>query len=270
MTVDTLSLEGKVAIVTGSGRENGIGAGIALALARNGASVVVNHVSDSSAGRAANVAQMLRQAGGKAIVVQTSVDTLEGAKYIVQKTLEGFQTDHIDILANPTPAPLPKVNNAGVGYVSRILDEINQAEADRVYQINVNGPLYMTNAVVPHMPPGGRIINISSTNAKLGHEMISTYAASKAALDNLSVSWAGELGRSKGITVNSVAPGPVLTDIIPKEQKDAMMQPQIDMTKAADRAGTPADIGDAVLLLVNEKARWITGQNISVSGGVTH
>ncbi|KAG8411948.1 hypothetical protein J3459_016139 [Metarhizium acridum] len=183
MTVDTLSLEGKVAIVTGSGRENGIGAGIALALARNGASVVVNHVSDSSAGRAANVAQMLRQAGGKAIVVQTSVDTLEGAKYIVQKTLEGFQTDHIDIL----------VNNAGVGYVSRILDEINQAEADRVYQINVNGPLYMTNAVVPHMPPGGRIINISSTNAKLGHEMISTYAASKAALDNLSVSWAGEV-----------------------------------------------------------------------------
>lgn len=98
MAVDTLSLEGKVAIVTGSGRENGIGAGIALALARNGASVVVNHLSDSSADRAANVAQMLRQAGGKAIVVQTSVDTLEGAKYIVQKTLEGFQTDHIDIL----------------------------------------------------------------------------------------------------------------------------------------------------------------------------
>ncbi|KAK9437895.1 NAD(P)-binding domain protein [Metarhizium brunneum] len=260
MAVDTLSLEGKVAIVTGSGRENGIGAGIALALARNGASVVVNHLSDSSADRAANVAQMLRQAGGKAIVVQTSVDTLEGAKYIVQKTLEGFQTDHIDIL----------VNNAGVGYVSRILGEINQVEVDRVYQINVNGPLYMAHAVVPHMPPGGRIINVSSTNAKLGHEMLSTYSASKAALDNLTVSWAGELGRSKGITVNSVAPGPVLTDIIPKEQMDAIMQPQIDMTKAADRAGTPADIGDAVLLLVNEKARWITGQNISVSGGVTH
>ncbi|KID75032.1 Versicolorin reductase 1 [Metarhizium brunneum] len=260
MAVDTLSLEGKVAIVTGSGRENGIGAGIALALARNGASVVVNHLSDSSADRAANVAQMLRQAGGKAIVVQTSVDTLEGAKYIVQKTLEGFQTDHIDIL----------VNNAGVGYASRILNEINQAETDRVYQINVNGPLYMAHAVVPHMPPGGRIINVSSTNAKLGHELLSTYSASKAALDNLTVSWAGELGRSKGITVNSVAPGPVLTDIIPKEQMDAIMQPQIDMTKAADRAGTPADIGDAVLLLVNEKARWITGQNISVSGGVTH
>lgn len=79
-----------------------------------------------------------------------------------------------------------------------------------------------------------------------------------------------QLGRSKGITVNSVAPGPVLTDLVPKEHADAMMQPQIDMTKAAHRAGTPADIGDAVLLLVNEKARWITAQSISVSGGVTH
>lgn len=98
MAIDTLSLKGKVAIVTGSGRENGIGAGIALSLARNGASVVVNYVSDSSSERAENVAEMLRQAGGKAIVVQTSVDTLEGAKYIVKKTLEGFQTDHIDIL----------------------------------------------------------------------------------------------------------------------------------------------------------------------------
>lgn len=85
------------------------------------------------------------------------------------------------------------MNNAGVGYASRILDAINQAEADRVYQINVNGPLYMGHAVVPHMPPGGRIINISSTNAKLGHELLSTYSASKAALDNLTVSWAGEV-----------------------------------------------------------------------------
>ncbi|KAG6022666.1 hypothetical protein E4U41_002213 [Claviceps citrina] len=260
MTIDTLSLEGKVAIVTGSGRENGIGAGIALALARNGASVVVNHVSDSSAERAARVADMLREAGGKAIVVQTGVDTLDGARTIVKKTLEGFETDHVDIL----------VNNAGVGYVSQVLSKINTAEAEKVYRVNVNGPLFMVNSVVPHMPPGGRIINISSTNSKLGHPLISTYSASKAALDNLTVSWAEELGRSKGITVNSVAPGPVMTDILPVEQAEALVKPQIDMTKAADRAGTPADIGDAVLLLVNEKARWITAQSISVSGGVTH
>lgn len=95
---DTLTLQGKVAIVTGSGRENGIGAGIALALARNGASVVVNYVSDSSKHRAENVCTMLREAGGKAIAIQASVDTTEGAKYLVDKTLAGFGTDHIDIL----------------------------------------------------------------------------------------------------------------------------------------------------------------------------
>lgn len=98
MVADTLSLAGKVAIVTGSGRENGIGAGIALALARNGAAVVVNHVSDVTAERAANVAEMLRKAGGRAIVVQSSVNTIDGARYLVQKSLEGLQTDHIDIL----------------------------------------------------------------------------------------------------------------------------------------------------------------------------
>jgi NAD(P)-dependent dehydrogenase (short-subunit alcohol dehydrogenase family) len=98
MTADTLSLAGKVAIVTGSGRENGIGAGIALALARNGASVAVNYVSDSTKDRAANVCETLRKAGGQAIPVQAAVDTIEGARDLVAKTLEGFKTDHIDIL----------------------------------------------------------------------------------------------------------------------------------------------------------------------------
>lgn len=98
MAIDTLSLEGKVAIVTGSARENGLGAGIALALARNGASVVVNYQSESSTKRAENVAASLREAGGQAIVVRASIDTLDGAKYLVKAALDGFQKDHIDIL----------------------------------------------------------------------------------------------------------------------------------------------------------------------------
>ncbi|KAJ4154742.1 hypothetical protein LMH87_000021 [Akanthomyces muscarius] len=259
MTLDTLTLQGKVAIVTGSGRENGIGAGIALALARNGASVVVNHVSDSTAKRAQIVATKLREAGGQAIIVQAGVDTPEGAKKVVQATLDGFKTDHIDIL----------VNNAGSGGLVDIFGDLDPQDLNQVYQTNVNGPLYMINAVVPHMPTGGRIVNVSSTQAQRGHNMLLSYAASKAALDNLTWSLAGVLGRSKGITVNSVLPGPVLTDIVPPQYAEQFMQPEIDITRAADRAGTLEDIGDAVLLLVNEKARWITGQNIGVSGGVT-
>lgn len=98
MAPDTLSLAGKVAIVTGSGRENGIGAAIALALARNGASVTINHVSDSVATRAAGVAKKVEEVGGKATVVQANISTPEGAAKLINATLEAFKTDKIDIL----------------------------------------------------------------------------------------------------------------------------------------------------------------------------
>ncbi|OAA72323.1 NAD(P)-binding domain protein [Cordyceps fumosorosea ARSEF 2679] len=251
---DSLSLQNKVAIVTGSGRENGIGAGIALALARNGASVVVHYVSDSVEHRASQVCETLREAGGQAIAVQAALDTIEGAHHLVSKTLEGLDTNHIDIL----------VNNAGIAYFSAITEDLEVKQLADVFHVNVLGPFYMVHAVLPHMPRGGRIINISSTNSKRGNVNVSTYAASKAALDSLTWTWAGELGRTRGITVNSIAPGPVLTDLYPKGHEQALMETEIALTRAEDRAGTPADIGDAVLLLVNERARWITGQYISL------
>lgn len=98
MAPDTFSLEGKVAIVTGSGRENGIGSAIALAFARNGASVVINYVSDSSASRAAKVAEKVKEFGAPVAVIQASVATPEGAKKLVQGTLSAFGTEKIDIL----------------------------------------------------------------------------------------------------------------------------------------------------------------------------
>lgn len=98
MAPDTLSLAGKIAIVTGSGRENGIGAAIALALARNGASVAINYVSASSAPRAAKVAERVKALGAKAVVVQADVSTKDGATKLVEETLAGFETDKIDIL----------------------------------------------------------------------------------------------------------------------------------------------------------------------------
>lgn len=98
MAVDTLSLAGKIAIVTGSGRENGIGAGIAFALARNGAAVTINYVSESSASRAAAVAERIRSSGGRATVVKANVESPEEGQRLVSETLKAFGTDHIDIL----------------------------------------------------------------------------------------------------------------------------------------------------------------------------
>lgn len=97
--VDTLSLEGKVAIITGSGREPGIGAAIAVALARNGASVTINYLSDSTGPQAANVKKAVEEAGGKAIVVQADITTQEGTDKLVKETLTGFNTEKIDILS---------------------------------------------------------------------------------------------------------------------------------------------------------------------------
>jgi NAD(P)-dependent dehydrogenase (short-subunit alcohol dehydrogenase family) len=98
MAADTLSLAGKIAIVTGSGRENGIGAAIAIALGRNGAAVTINYVTPSIASRAEGVASTIRSAGGQAIVVEADVTTTEGAEKLTQETLKAFGTDHIDIL----------------------------------------------------------------------------------------------------------------------------------------------------------------------------
>ncbi|KAF4970406.1 hypothetical protein FZEAL_10046 [Fusarium zealandicum] len=248
MTVDTLSLAGKVAIVTGSGRENGIGAGIAIALGRNGAAVTINYISDSVTERANALAEKIKASGGRATVVQTNVETPEGARFLVQETLKAFGTDHIDIL----------VNNAGVGFVDGTL-EIKPEDLSKTFDVNVKGPIFMSQAAVPHMPPGGRVINITSTASRLGLDELPTYGASKAALDSLTWSWAKEWGRSRGITVNSVAPGPVATDIVPVEHQEELHREQRLMTRAGDRIGTIEDIGDAVLLLVSDKSRWITG-----------
>ncbi|KAF4950819.1 hypothetical protein FGADI_7952 [Fusarium gaditjirri] len=248
MANDSLSLEGKVAIVTGSGRENGIGAAIAATLAQHGAAVTIHHVSNSVTERAHAVAKGIRADGGKAAVVQTSIETPEGAQYLVDETLRAFNTDHIDIL----------INNAGVPLFSETL-AVNPKQVTQALDVNIKGPIFVAQAVVPHIAPGGRIVNISSIASKLGDAYIPIYGASKAALDSLTWSWAKEWGRSKGITVNAVAPGPVLTDAIPAAIAGEFQRPFIEMTRAADRAGTSKDIADAVLLLVSEKARWITG-----------
>lgn len=102
MPIDTLSLEGKVAIVTGSGRENGIGAAIAIALARNGAAVTINYISAASAERAENVAKTIRSDGGRATVVAADVSTSRGAQTLVQETLKAFGVDNINILGRIT------------------------------------------------------------------------------------------------------------------------------------------------------------------------
>ncbi|KAE8551184.1 hypothetical protein EYB25_007420 [Talaromyces marneffei] len=257
--MDTLSLAGKVAIITGSGRETGIGAGIATALARNGAWVVINHVSDKSAPRAAKVAETLNQnTVGKAVVVQADVSSPEGAKMLVEEGLRLFGVDHVHIL----------VNNAASGSVEPFL-KASPSFMEGMFKTIVFGPVYMIQAVIPHMPRGGRIINTGSVASKVCPGPVPIYSGAKAAVDAMTFGMSMELGRGYGVTINTVMPGGVATDALPKEVMEKLHQPLIAMTRAEERIGTIEDIGDAVLLLCSENSRWITGQVISVSGGIT-
>ncbi|KAL6812788.1 hypothetical protein V8C40DRAFT_283513 [Trichoderma camerunense] len=257
-TSDSLSLAGKTAIITGSGKENGIGAAIALALARNGARVAINYVSEATAPRSLKVAASIEEVAGKGsvVIIQQDVATPEGTKKLVEKAVEGFGVDRIDIL----------VNNAA--WASREPALImGQENVEKTFNTCVLGPLYLIQATVPHMPQGGRIINVGSVASKLGIEAV--YGAAKAAMDALTYSLARDLGSdNKRITINTVMPGPVLTDSLKAEEFEMLKEGLLNLTRAERRFGTVEDIADSVLLLANEKSRWITGECISVSGGI--
>lgn len=158
------------------------------------------------------------------------------------------------------------MNNAAV-QITRPLAEISQQDYEDVYNVNVRGVILMTQAVLPHMPPRSRIINISSVGGRAGFANLSLYTSSKAALEGLTRSWAGELGVN-GTTVNAVAPGPVqseMLDSIPKE----ILSAQKNSTPVETRLGTPQEVSNVVCWLAGEESAWVSGQTLNVSGGWT-
>jgi NAD(P)-dependent dehydrogenase (short-subunit alcohol dehydrogenase family) len=182
------------------------------------------------------------------------------------------------------------VNNAAVGHFGSVLTAPLESIVN-VFNVDVFGPIQLMQNVVPHMSKGGRIINIGSVASKLGLAEFPVYGAAKAAIDALTFSMSQEvrpdgcksyqlmtesctdfdkqLGREKGITINTIAPGPVTTDSFPARAPQALLDRFTMLTRAEERIGTVDDIADVALFLASEKSRWITGQWISVSGGVT-
>ncbi|KAL7941154.1 hypothetical protein V8C42DRAFT_355662 [Trichoderma barbatum] len=261
MAVDSLSVANKIAIITGSGKENGIGAAIAFALAKAGARVVINYMSNTTASRAETVRAKIEAAAGKdsVIVVQADVSTEEGCKKIVEEALSRFGVNHIDII----------VNNAA--YITQ--GPVLQSKAEDIrnaFAVSVIGPILLLQEAYPHMSEYSRIINIGTVASKMGFNPLPIYASAKAAMDQLTFALAREIGRDgKHITINTIAPGPVETDNLPSIPEVAPLKDYlVSVTRSENRVGTVEDIADAVLLLTSEKSRWITGQFISVSGGI--
>lgn len=246
----TVSLSGKTALVTGA--STGIGRGIALELARCGANVVVNHLSDP-AGAQSLVAE-IEAIGPKAIAAQADVSLAADVDRLFAESTRAFS--RIDIV----------VNNAAIQFFKSLLN-LTEEEWDRVIDVNLKGCFLCTQRAGRMMKNhgGGRIINIGSGCGKIAFPGLVSYTASKGGIEMFTKVSAVELGRY-GITVNCVAPGATATDRTMAETADfaGTWAPHTPLGRLA----APQDIANAVAFLASEAAGFITGQTLAVDGGL--
>lgn len=248
-------LIGKTALVTGASR--GIGRAIARRLAGDGALVAVHYGSNQAAAEA-TVAE-IEHAGGVAFAVGADLTSLNQITDVFQK-LDAELTRRtgaagIDIL----------VNNAGIGLVGTV-DETSEEVFDRQFDINVKGLFFVTQQAVPRLREGGRVINISSLVALRAYPECAAYAASKGAINNLTMAFSAQLA-ARGITVNAVAPGLTETDFVTDYLKDEAYVRTVTATTVSGRIGQPNDIAGLVACLVSPDGGWVTGQIIYATGG---
>lgn len=247
------NLAGKVALVTGASR--GIGKAIAKQLACDGALVAVHYGQSRAA--ADDTLAAIRAAGGDGFLVQGDVGNMAGIEKIFREfdaALADRGIDRFDIL----------VNNAGVGVVGDV-GNTTEADFDKAFAVNVKGLLFVTQHAVPRLRDGGRIINTSSMVGHNAYPAFIAYAASKAAVDSITLSLAAGLG-SRKITVNAVAPGATATDFI--GELDETFMNAIKSATALGELGKPEDIASVVAFLASAAGGWVTGERIRASGGM--
>ncbi len=249
MTNPTHPLTGKVALVTGGSRS--IGAAIAKKLAADGAAVAITY--SASPDKAAQVVADIEAAGGKALAIAADAGNSEAVRAAVAKTVSAF--GGIDIL----------VNNAGVA-VNASIEDFRFEDYERMIAVNVTGVFVATQEAVRHMTPGGRIIHIGSSMTRYAaFPTASVYTLTKGAITGFNRSLVRDLG-PKGITVNTVHPGPTNTDMNPADGPVAAI---VGPGMAIGRYGQPAEIASVVAFLASPDAAFVTGADIVADGGLT-
>ena len=245
-----------LSLITGGGR--GLGRNTALSIARGGGDVVITY--KSSTDEAANVVAEIEALGQKAVALPLDSGDVSAFPVFVETLraalLKTFGRDRLDHI----------VHNAGHGEFAMIADT-TEAQFDGLVNVHFKGPFFLTQALLPLLADGGRIVNIGTGLTRVSYAGFAAYAAAKAASDMMTVYMAKEFG-PRGIAVNTVAPGAIETDFgggLVRDTPDINRQ-FADMT-ALGRVGVPDDIGPMIASLLTESNRWVNAQRIEVSGG---
>ncbi len=242
-------LEGLAAIVTGA--DSGIGRAVAIAYAREGADVLISYFTEHDDAR--ETARHVERAGRRAVVVAGDIKEEAHCKDIVAKALEAF--GRLDVL----------VNNAAHQKSFERIDDISAEEWDVTFRTNVYSQFYLSKAAAKVMKPGSSIVNTTSNNAKNPSPHLLAYATTKGAIANFTAGLAGLLAED-GIRVNAVAPGPIWTPLIPSTMPEDAVKSFGENTPLG-RAGQPAELAAAYVMLASNDASYITGAVIPVTGG---
>ncbi|EKU79954.1 glucose 1-dehydrogenase [Massilia timonae] len=242
-------LQDKATVITGG--DSGIGRAVALAFAREGADVLISYLDEHD--DAKETARLVEEAGRRAILVPGDIADRAHCRAIIDKAVAEF--GRIDVL----------VNNAAFQMSHDSLDEIPDDEWDYTFKVNITAMFHLCKAAVKHMSPGSSIINTTSINSDNPKPTLLPYATTKGAIANFSAGLA-QLLADKGIRVNSVAPGPIWTPLIPSTMPPDQVEnfgSQVPMK----RAGQPKEVAPVFVMLASDEASYISGARIAVTGG---
>jgi NAD(P)-dependent dehydrogenase (short-subunit alcohol dehydrogenase family) len=242
-------LQGMKAVITGG--DSGIGRAVAIAYAREGADILIAYLSEKD--DADEVKALIEEEGRKAVLVAGDLQNPDHCRLVIKRAVE--ELGGIDIL----------VNNATHQATFKDIGDNSDEEWEMTFRVNIHAMFYLTKAAVPHMKPGSAIVNTASVNSDVPNPILLAYATTKGAIQNFTGGLA-QLLAEKGIRVNAVAPGPIWTPLIPSTMPEDAIKNfgnQVPMK----RAGQPAELSSAYVMLANPLSSYTSGTTVAVTGG---
>ena len=243
-------MTGRAALVTGG--DSGIGRAVAIAFAREGADLAISYLPDEDAD-AQETRRWVEKAGRRCLLLPGDIRSADHCRDLVERTVAEF--GRLDVL----------VNNAAAQTVNAGLDDIDEASVEGAFRANVFAQIWLAQAAARHMRPGAAIVNTTSVQAKVASETMIVYAATKGAIASLTIGLSNLLA-PKGVRVNCVAPGPVWTPIQPIAKSPEAME-TLGSDTPLGRAGQPAELAPAFVLLATDAGSYMTGALVPVTGG---